>query len=597
MKLFRDSREDAFMRATRHVGASDSRVGRLRVRVPATVLLMTAMAIGTASADIRFDRGAAFAIGREPAAVALADIDGNGVPDILALSRADDRLALFLGRIDARTRDWFGTPVDESTGRGDESGGGYGRPRPPTDPVDEPLPGFSTGPIPVDIAIADLNEDGVPDVAIAERGLSFIGIRTGSRSGTLSPRFAFRLPDRPVRLHAADVDGDGLVDLVVVCDRGVYLAHGSRTALIGRIEQLAVPILGTAVASDVADADGDGFLDVAVLSMAEGQPVTLGIVHGDGAGWFGRALGVEFDSRLFAVNDLRVVDLDRDGLPELIAASADSGLFVRTEGASVARLYAANGIAGSIATADFDRDGFSDLLTASGGGGGENSFSVHIADGRGGLESPVRFQSGGAVARVALGDLDNDRVQDVILPTAGFEADEPGTFDLFFDRSLLSLGAGSVNAGAGTIVDVLFVNDSTGGVARQITLARGAPLSIYVDSPPAARTPAPFALLVWTASPTRGSGYEQPFGIGRTALPTPLSGGSPQPVFAWNGTGRDSLGSAPCVPCGPAPREVLRRPLGVARPVMIYLQGFIADPASAGEKPASVTNGILVDIR
>jgi len=157
---------------------------------------------------------------------------------------------------------------------------------------------------------------------------------------------------------------------------------------------------------------------------------------------------------------------------------------------------------------------------------------------------------------------------------------------------------GTVNAGAGpgAITDVLFVNDGTGGVNRRVVRATYEPFSVFVAPPPAALGPAPFALFAWAGAPDATTVRVLPFGLGATCFPTPLGGGSPAPRAVFNNTGRASLG-VPTAPSSPAPSVVVSRPAGLGRPLVFTLQGIVADRGSAASRPASVTNGVIVEIR
>ncbi len=157
-------------------------------------------------------------------------------------------------------------------------------------------------------------------------------------------------------------------------------------------------------------------------------------------------------------------------------------------------------------------------------------------------------------------------------------------------------GSGNVNAGRGRVSDVLFVNDSSGGPGRRIEMAAHEPLSIFVGPPPAAAGLSPFVLYLWDRLPEPGTDREVP-GLGFTCFPTPLSRHeSPQPAFVWNNTGKLRAGVPDRVPPR-APTIVLRRAVASRRPVSFHLQGIIADPGSAGQKSASVTNAVSVVVR
>ena len=173
--------------------------------------------------------------------------------------------------------------------------------------------------------------------------------------------------------------------------------------------------------------------------------------------------------------------------------------------------------------------------------------------------------------------------------------DTNGKTDIFVrDRS--ACDEGRVNAGAGEIVDVLFVNGSAGGPARRIALAPNTPFVVNLDSSPAAPGPGVYAMYAWPGASVPGEERVLPFGIGTTCRATPLSGGGRMPRAIWNSTGQRALG-APTMPSPLTPATLLEFPAGLGSAGSFYLQGIIADPGSAGSKPASVTNGITIDVR
>lgn len=155
---------------------------------------------------------------------------------------------------------------------------------------------------------------------------------------------------------------------------------------------------------------------------------------------------------------------------------------------------------------------------------------------------------------------------------------------------------GNVNAGAGWVANVLRVNHSGGDHHRVFETRVKSALQIDIFTPPGGPSPSDFVLYIFPYEPKKSHITLQPFGIGRTAFPTILSGGKPRPVTVANTVGYlHSLGKPllPWVP--PAPAVILNLWAGLPAPGVCCLQGFIVDNASNGPS-FSVTNGILLRV-
>lgn len=248
-------------------------------------------------------------------AVALADADGDGRLDLIALSegllspaaatRAQPPLglALYLGR-----------------------GGAWER----TEPGPAPDAAFGSG-----LAAGDVNGDGVPDYLVAtsvqgDRRVLRLGARDGSAS--LLPVEVTELPERAFVLAAGfgDFDADGRTDLVVST-----LAPG-KDGLQSRVDVLlsrppgfeirpvlAEPGRHPRGAVTAGDLNADGRVDLALL----GGDGTLEAYLGDGRGGFGRAARVLPPAERLGCAGYHVAirDLDGDGRDDVVAAFAGEG--------------------------------------------------------------------------------------------------------------------------------------------------------------------------------------------------------------------------------------------------------------------------------
>jgi hypothetical protein len=162
---------------------------------------------------------------------------------------------------------------------------------------------------------------------------------------------------------------------------------------------------------------------------------------------------------------------------------------------------------------------------------------------------------------------------------------------------------GNVNAGVGPIADVLFINGSAGSIPdRIVTVAIGAPINANVIRAPEKESgTSRFVMYGYPKKvPTPATVTQQVRGsrdIGTGCMPTPFSGGTPQPVFIFNNIGRNNLLGTPNKPSTPAPSTLFNLPGGVDKAIDVTFMGFIVDPGSASPDGASITNTIVLRVQ
>lgn len=285
-----------------------------------------------------------------------------------------------------------------------------------------PTPQFVPGPS----VARDFNSDGVADLAIcATEGASF-GIALGARADTswsYVEAHAYALPGDMLagrrQIAVADLNEDGILDVVVGGTRGVSIWTGQGSAGVGSGSFVLAcddTTLVTESGLAVADFDGDGHLDVALTTSS--RPVVT-ICRGLGNG----ALGAKSDVATSGVaTALACPDLNADGRGDFVLGHVwGVGVFVNTTTAGGAFTFQWRPLptgptipaTAQVSAMDVDLDGVLDVQALSGSGRithywGSRSGSTYS------LVSVSQTYIPQQASGIAYGDLDDDGMLDYV---------------------------------------------------------------------------------------------------------------------------------------------------------------------------------------
>ncbi|MDF1801088.1 MAG: VCBS repeat-containing protein [Planctomycetota bacterium] len=236
-------------------------------------------------------------------------------------------------------------------------------------------------------------------------------------------------------VFAADVDGDGQLDLIAAEDWNGSVAWFRQVSLgqFGPRVQLAGG-LGTPWRIVAQDMDGDQDVDIVVPTEGSSSVVWLEN-PGTAAAWTKHSLTIG----LKGTGDLVVLDADEDGDPDILATSRLDHKLTYLEnlgsGAFAAPVTVTTDISGAktLGAADLDGDGHVDLLL---GGYVSGSIATLKGAGDGSFGAPMEFAEVFQPGFLGGFDLDGDGDQDVLCtgytPTAlvWFENDGAGNLGL-----------------------------------------------------------------------------------------------------------------------------------------------------------------------
>ena len=276
------------------------------------------------------------------------------------------------------------------------------------------------------VAVADLNGDGKPDLAITANtagGLTTVMVALGKGDGTFSNFISSPL-SYPVggsdSLAIADVNGDGFPDIVA---SGISILFGDGTGAFPNRRDYVQQTAGNIILTDF---NGDGKTDIVIGTGASWilGGTAVAVMYGNGDGTFsGAPITVvpghaTSDSPASAIQS---ADLDGDGIPDLLFSDSTNITSLHGQGNgnfTVVSQYNTEGngaYTSAIAIGDFNRDGIPDFAAAL-GNFSEGSIAVFLGVGDGTFRPPLLAPLGELKAPPALftADLNNDGKLDLV---------------------------------------------------------------------------------------------------------------------------------------------------------------------------------------
>jgi hypothetical protein len=372
-----------------------------------------------------------------PISVAVGDLRGNGILDLVTDNINTHTVSVLLGNSDGT----FQAPIQ------------YG--------IDE-----NSWQV---LALGDVNGDGKLDIVVAGSTTSvLLGNGDGTFRSAITTRFGAAL-GQLADFKLADVNGDGKLDIVAVNSLGnqavLSVALGNGDGTFRQPYAFNAPaFIPNSIA--VGDLNGDGIPDVAIASSETfcdpetGDCETAGattIFLGTGDGFFGSP---RFITPNVGGSSIAIGDVNGDGNADLLMVTSSfdhhSSIIVllgNGDGTFQAPIItpAPQGPLSAAVLADFNGDGILDVASVN---ATTNTVSVFQGNGDGTFQAPLSFTVDASPRALAIGDFNGDGFPDLV--TANFAPSRDVSVllnDTVWDAA--PAGAGGLRRGSPAALDVL----------------------------------------------------------------------------------------------------------------------------------------------
>ena len=280
------------------------------------------------------------ATGPDPLSVVAFDMNGDGKLDLVVANGNNNTISLLLGN---------GNGTFQSQQAVSVGTGSYARL----------------------LAVADVNGDGRPDVAVGNgASKSTVTVLLSNGGGTFQTPRTFATGSYPRSVALADVNGDGRLDLIVGNDSSnsisVLLGNGNGTFAAQQTFATGIDPIALAL----SDLNGDGKLDVAVANFGSNS---ASVLLGNGNGTFQSQRTFATGAQPFYIT---IADINRDGPLDLIVPDQTTGSATGSvtilEGVGDGtfqpqQTFPAGQFPVAVAVADFNADGKPDMAVTNAG--------------------------------------------------------------------------------------------------------------------------------------------------------------------------------------------------------------------------------------
>jgi len=270
---------------------------------------------------------------------------------------------------------------------------------------------------PENLAVGDLNGDGIADLVIPNVNTTNVSVLLGNRDGSFQP-FALFSTGATVPFHVviADFNNDGKNDVAVTTFTGVSILLGDGRGNLGNATVLPTGSSPSRVVA--ADFNGDHKLDLAVTNLGSND---VSILLGNGNGTFAPAVNVAVG---MGPAGIAAGDFNHDGKVDLAVVNSGT-LFGQNQGPNpnTVQILLGNGAGGFtsgsvtsvqkspnvVLVTDFNKDNKLDLAVTSASG----FVSELLGNGDGSFQQPRAFKIAPTANNMDVADFNGDGNVDI----------------------------------------------------------------------------------------------------------------------------------------------------------------------------------------
>jgi len=336
-------------------------------------------------------------VGKEPNSVEVADMNGDKIPDIVVANGGDSSVTILLGKGNGLFTEAAGSP-------------------------------FYAGCTPNDIAIADINKDGKPDLVFANHTKKYLTVLGGIGVGSFKPLkgspFGVSVTPHTHGVAVADFNRDGNADLVTDSwgNNQIEILFGNNRHSFDTPGKFISVGKHPYQRLRAADLNRDGNIDIVTTNLDGGNCT---ILLGNGKGDFMQPSGSPFPCHNSPFG-VAIADINGDGALDLaivnsptitsentgsdgltILTGDGSGKFVMMPGSP----FVTGKSPSRVAIGDINGDGVNDVVTTN-----YNSDSIKVfLMGKGKVLSSYTLRTGQKPGGIAVADIDGDGKNDILV--------------------------------------------------------------------------------------------------------------------------------------------------------------------------------------